>query len=440
MSYVFVVNHNKQPINPCHPAEARILLDQGKAAVLRRYPFVIILREPSYLDVRLLRLKIDPGSKVTGFAVVDDNTGNVLFGAHLNHRGHYVHELLLIRRAVRRSRRKRATRYRAPRFDNRTRPLGWLPPSLESRIANIITLVKRIMHYSPISAISYELVRFDTQLMQNPEISGIQYQQGTLQGYEVREYVLEKFGRRCAYCEAQNIPLEIEHIVPLSRGGSNRLSNLTLACRPCNQNKGSKTAEEFGHPHIMLQAEKPLKDAAAMNAMRWKIYNYLTTLGLPIETGTGGRTKYNRTQLNVPKEHYIDAACVGTSTPSRLNFKHVRPLIITATGHGSRQMCKMDKFGFPRSKAKEGKKFFGFQTGDIVQAVVTKGKKSGRYDGKVAIRASGFFNITLEDKTAQGINYKFCKRVHTSDGYRYNFLGASSALKGTVSAPLGDVE
>ncbi len=427
MSYVFVLNHNRQPINPCHPAEARILLDQGKAAVLKRYPFVIILREPSYLDVRLLRLKIDPGSRVTGFAIVDDTAGKVVFGAHLNHRGHYVHELLLTRRIIRRSRRGRTTRYRAPRFDNRTRPSGWLPPSLESRVANIITFVKRIMHYCPVSAISFELVCFDTQLMQNLEISGIQYQQGTLQGYEIREYVLEKFCRRCAYCEAQNIPLEIEHIVPISRGGSNRLSNLTLACRPCNQTKGSKTAEEFGHPHIMIQTQKPLKDAAAANATRWKIYNYLTTLGLPVEIGTGGRTKFNRTQLNLPKEHYIDAACVGPSTPSGLNFKHVRALIITATGHGSRQMCRMDKFGFPRTKAKAGTKFFGFQTGDIVQAIVTKGKKIGRYNGKTVVRVSGFFKIKLEGKTVDGINYKFCKRVHTSDGYRYSFLGASSA-------------
>jgi hypothetical protein len=87
---------------------------------------------------------------------------------------------------------------------------------------------------TPISSISVEAVRFDMQQMENPEISGIEYQQGTLAGYECREYLLEKWGRKCAYCDAENVPLQIEHIQPKGRRGSDRISNLTLACRPCN--------------------------------------------------------------------------------------------------------------------------------------------------------------------------------------------------------------
>ena len=421
MSYAFVLDKNKRPLNPCHPASARILLKQGKAAVLRQWPFVIILRQPSFLDVQILRLKIDPGSKVSGLAIVEDSTGKVMFAAEINHRGQYVHEQLTSRNAIRRGRRNRKTRYRAPRFNNRTRQAGWLPPSLMSRTANVITWVKKIMRFCPISAISQELVRFDMQLMENPEISGIQYQQGTLAGYELREYLLEKFMRTCVYCKVQNVPLEIEHIIPVSRGGSNRISNLALACRPCNQRKGSQTADEFGYPNLLLQAQRSLKDAAAVNATRWYLYNSLISLGLPIEIGTGGRTKFNRFQLNLPKTHWVNAACVGDSTPGRLYLKHICPLIITATGHGSRQMCKVNAFGFPRTTAKAGKKFFGYQTGDMVQAIVTKGKKIGIYIGKVAVRANGFFNIITENNTVQGINYKDCKHIHASDGYRYNF-------------------
>ena len=425
MSYVFVIDKNKQPSNPCHPAVARILLKQGNAAVLRHFPFVIILRGPNSIDVQLLRLKIDPGSKVTGLAVVNDT--KVVIAAELNHRGQYIHEKLTTRRVSRRFRRMRKTRYRPPRFDNRKKHEGWLPPSLESRIANTITWVKRIMRYCPISAISQELVRFDMQLIQNPEINGIHYQQGTLAGYELREYILEKFKRSCVYCKILKVPLEIEHIVPVSRGGTHRLSNLTLACRPCNQRKGSQTAQEFGYPQIQDQAQKPLKDAAAVNATRWKLYNCLTALGLPVERGTGGRTKFNRLQNNLPKAHWIDAACVGSTTPQGLKVNHILPLIITATGHGNRQMCKVDKYGFPRTKSKQAKKYFGYQTGDMVQAVVTKGKKIGRYAGKVAVRASGSFNIVMQDKTIQGINYKCCKQIHACDGYRYNFLTRASS-------------
>jgi 5-methylcytosine-specific restriction endonuclease McrA len=121
--------------------------------------------------------------------------------------------------------------------DNRRRPDGWLPPSLESRLANVVTWVRRLCRLAPVTAISQELVKFDTQALVNPEIAGVEYQQGTLAGYELREYLLEKWGRRCAYCKATGVPLQVEHIVPKVRDGSNRASNLTLACRNCNQKK-----------------------------------------------------------------------------------------------------------------------------------------------------------------------------------------------------------
>jgi len=270
-----------------------------------------------------------------------------------------------------------------------------------------------------ITAISLELVKFDMQAMQNPEISGVEYQQGELQGYEVREYLLEKFGRKCVYCGAENIPLQIEHIVPKARGGSNRVSNLTLACEPCNRKKGNQTAEEFGHPKVQAQAKQPLKDAAAVNTTRWALYRRIKETGLPIEVGTGGRTKYNRSVRKLPKTHWLDAACVGASTPEVLKVKGMRPLIIIATGHGSRQMCRVDKHGFPRTSAKKFKRVHGFQTGDIVKAVVPTGKKAGTYIGQVAVRATGNFNVKTKNGTIQGISYRHCQMLHQTDGYAY---------------------
>ncbi len=271
----------------------------------------------------------------------------------------------------------------------------------------------------PITAISLELVKFDTQAMLSPEISGVEYQQGELQGYEVREYLLEKFGRKCVYCGAENIPLQIEHIVPKARGGSNRVSNLTLACEPCNKRKGNQTAKEFGHPKVQAQAKKPLKDAAAVNTTRWALYRRIKATGLPVEVGTGGRTKYNRSIRKLPKTHWLDAACVGASTPESLKVEGIRPLVITAMGRGSRQMCRMDKYGFPRTGAKQFKRVQGFQTGDMVKAVVPTGKKAGTHIGRVAIRATGNFNIKTKSGTVQGISYRYCMMLHRTDGYTY---------------------
>lgn len=256
MSKVFVIDTNKHPLNPVHPGRARLLLKAGKASVYRRYPFTIVLKSTiAHPEVEPLRIKIDPGSKVTGIAIVNDASGEVVFAAELAHRGQVIKMRLDDRRAVRRSRRQHHTRYRKPRFDNRRRHAGWLPPSLESRIANILTWVNRLRKWCSIAAISMELVKFDLQKMENPEVSSVQYQQGTLAGYELREYLLEKWQRKCAYCSAENVPLQVEHIQPRAKGGSNRVSNLCLACEPCNTRKGTQDIRTFlaKKPEVLKQ-------------------------------------------------------------------------------------------------------------------------------------------------------------------------------------------
>ena len=266
MSYVFVLDDLRKPCNPLRPAEARLLLNEGKAAVFSMIPFTIILNKESTDLVDPHVLKFDPGSKTTGIAIVNANTGRVVFAIELLHRSGPIHESMTSRRSLRRSRRSRKTRYRAPRFDNRKRAKGTLPPSVESRVHNCITWARRLIKFCPMSSISMELVKFDTQLLRNPEIEGIEYQQGTLHGYEVREYLLLKFNRTCAYCGIQKVAFQIDHIVPKSRGGTNGVTNLALACAPCNIKKGSRTALEFGHPDVQKQAKSSLKDAAAVNS------------------------------------------------------------------------------------------------------------------------------------------------------------------------------
>jgi 5-methylcytosine-specific restriction endonuclease McrA len=423
-NFVFVLDKSKQPLNPIHPGAARHLLSQDRAAVFRRYPFTIILKDvqPDSCS-QALELKLDPGSKVTGIVIKQDN--KIIFGAELHHRGQQIRDALLSRRQLRRGRRNRKTRYRKTRFLNRTRSQGWLAPSLQHRVDTVMTWVRRLCKLAPITSITQELVRFDLQKIQNPEVSGVEYQQGELQGYEVREYLLEKWGRKCAYCGAENVPLEVEHIQPKSKGGSNRVSNLTLACSPCNQRKGDQDIRDFlvAKPdllsRILKQAKSPLKDAAAVNSTRWRLFNTLKATGLPVSTGTGGQTKFNRTRLDLPKAHWIDAACVGQV--DALDVLASKPLLIAAKGHGTRQMCGTNRYGFPVRHRSRVQLHKGFQTGDIVTATITTGKKIGSYMGRVLCRASGSFDIATTTGRVAGISHKYCKPIHKKDGYSYGF-------------------
>jgi 5-methylcytosine-specific restriction endonuclease McrA len=424
-SQVFLLDTNRKPLNPITPRQARKLLEKGKAAVLRRYPFTLILkREIEDPQIFPLTLKIDPGSKFTGLALLSGDV--VIWVAQIEHRGQVIKDSIESRSQSRRSRRSRKTRYRAARYNNRRRKEGWLPPSLMHRVQTTEIWVKRLMRFCPVVEIWIEQVKFDLQLMQNAEISGVEYQQGELQGYSVREYLLEKWGRECAYCGKKDVPLQVEHIVPKARGGSNRVNNLTLACECCNQKKGSKPVEEFlkKKPEVLKKiknrAKQPLKDAAAVNSTRKKIVEVLSDI-LPTTTATGAQTKYNRCRLELPKDHHIDAACVGDV--EKLSFYATQPLMIKCTGHGNRQYQNVDKFGFPKGKPKNKNLVVqGFRTGDMVKAVIEKGKYVGTYVGRVAVRAKGTFMLkTKQHQQRIDVSAKYCSKLHCTDGYSYSF-------------------
>jgi 5-methylcytosine-specific restriction endonuclease McrA len=401
-------------------------------------PFTIRLVDRRVEDsvVQPVRLKLDPGSKTTGVALVrepeatDEATGEtlravtVLWLAELQHRGHAIRDALTQRRAFRR-RRRGNLRYRPARFDNRTKPAGWLAPSLRHRVDTTLAWVERLRRWAPVTGLATMLHRFDTQLLQNPDISGVAYQQGTLAGYEVREYLLEKWKRRCAYCDAAEVPLSIDHVHPKAKGGSDRISNLVLACLPCNQRKNAQDVRAFlAHDperlaRIEEQRKVPLADAAAVSSTRWALYGRLKATGLTVEVGSGGRTKWNRSRQGYPKAHWIDAACVGLSGVTLQLNPEMRPFAIRATGHGNRQMCGTNRYGFPIRHRSRARAHFGFQTGDMVRAVVRNGKKAGRYMGRVLCRKSGSFDIQTASRRITGISHRHCLPVHRQDGYGY---------------------
>jgi 5-methylcytosine-specific restriction endonuclease McrA len=420
---VFVLDVHGVPLQPTTPARARKLLKGGRAVVARHTPFVIRLKDrtASASGIDGVELGIDPGSRHTGMAVFTAVAGERRgrYAVQLDHRGAAIRKKLEQRAAYRRRRRTANLRYRAPRFLNRTRPEGWLPPSLQHRVDATISWTDRLTRWAPIRAVHVERVAFDVHAISaGKPLEGAEYQHGTLHGMEVREYLLAKFGRACIYCGKADVPLNIDHVRPRSRGGSDRVSNLVLACVPCNQAKGSRPVEEFAPrraAEILSRAKAPLRDAAAVNTTRWALWRALDRR-MPTHVATGGRTKWNRTRNSLTKTHTMDALAVGkldtiTAWPATV-------LVVGAVGRGQYQRTKPDKHGFPRLRLPRTKQFFGFQTGDFARAVVPKGKHAGTHTGRVVVRAKGTFDI----RTANGLassNHRHVQLLQRADGYAY---------------------
>ncbi len=348
------------PLMPTRPSRARRLLRAGRAEkIWRKGLFCIRMLDRTKGDsvVDGVELNINPGTTATGIAVVSESKS--VRQAHalieLRHRGSRVRKKMDRRRSMRRFRRSRL-RNRPPRFNNRTRPSGWLAPSLETRLANTLTWVTRISALYPVRLVRVETARFDTQLMQNPEISGKQYQQGDLLGWQLRSYVFHRDGRICAYCGDRRAKrYELDHIAPRSTGGTDRVSNLVVSCHDCNIAKGNMSVEKFlaedpGKLRAIGRIRRaPLAGAAQMNVIIPTLINRLEDLGFAVSRQDSYTTSWTRGRLGVPKTRVNDALCLGK--PMSINLLPERMLIAQAVGHGDRQMLRpTDKHGNPRGR------------------------------------------------------------------------------------------
>ncbi|TWH54264.1 LOW QUALITY PROTEIN: Restriction endonuclease [Dulcicalothrix desertica PCC 7102] len=427
-NFIFVLDSDKKPLTMCTAGLARKLLDSQKAALFKWYPTTIILKKSAdLLPLPYLELRIDPGSKFTGIALVDIETETIVWAMESEHRGLSISESLTARSNTRHARRSRNTRYRKER-PNHKKPSGWLPPSLQHRVDTTMTWVKRIIKLAPIKSIAFERVKFDIQKLENPSIEGIEYQQGTLQGYTLREALLEHWGRKCAYCDAVNVPLEIEHIRPKSQGGSDRFNNLTLSCQRCNQNKSNQSIDEFlkNDPvrldNIKRHQKQSLRDAAAVNSTRNKLFDSLKSFNIPAYCGSGAYTKMMRIKSNLPKTHFIDAGCVNAL--QEVTLKTIQPLRVKCNGHGNRQFVTMDKHGFPRSCYAPKHVRKDWKAGDIIKV---KKKDGTSVLGRVKKAAKTLIFIPFRGKETS-FSPKNTKPIHRSDGYRYSFTTIDSEL------------
>ena len=391
---VLVIDKHKKPCNTISNAYARMLLFKKQAVIHKMFPFTIRLKNDNAVSKdRNYTVKLDPSSKTTGIAITDDKDSVVML-AELEHIGHLIKKDMDSRRIVRKTRRQRKTRYRPARFLNRTKPKGWLAPSVKSRADNVINFIKKYKKLINIDKVMIENVSFDTaQMSSNTKLYGAK-------------------------------ATEIDHVIPRSSGGTNSIYNLVASCRACNKKKSNLTLKAFGKlmnkDYSHLEPKKLPKDAAIVQSARNYMTKEITKLVSDTTLHDAWLTKYNRDQLGLPKEHYYDALSVG-EVPSKFNFFADKILQISAKGRGSRQMCRMDKYGFPGTKPKGSKLVEGFQTGDMVKAVVPKGLNKGEHLGRVIIKSSGYFEIKSKNSSVQGINHKYCRLIQKGDGYLYNY-------------------
>lgn len=438
---VFVLARDGRPLMPCHPARARELLRKGRAAVARQVPFTIRLKDRTRAESEVggVQLRIDPGAKGTGLVLTDekneiDGQGRAvivrrgLISVELQHRGDQIHKSMRQRAGYRHRRRSANCRYRARRSQNRTAAQGWLPPSLRHRVDTTLSITTRMCRYAPVTEIHVESVAFDTHSMSaGRALRGIEYRHGPLADTDARAYLHAKWGNACSYCDATGVSLNIDHLQPRSRGGSDRISNLVLACIPCNMAKGNRSLHAFlAHrperlSKILQQVEASLREAAVMNATRWRLLAALKAAGRPVYVWPGTLTKQNRTSARLHKTHTLDALCVGALNHEGGDaiVRVAGPVLVAkATGRGSYARTTPDRFGFPRLRRSRTKEHFGYVTGDLVRAIVPSGRWRGTWTGHISVRTTGQHSLT----TPQGrfnVRHRNLRLLQRSDGYSY---------------------
>ena len=407
---VYVLSQNGQPLMPTeNHAKVRVFLKQGKAKVVQRCPFTIQLLYESTTHTQKINLGIDAGSKTIGISATTDS--KVLYEAEVVLRNDIV-ELLSGRRALRRSRRNRKTRYRKPRLDNRRRPDGWLAPSIRQKIKTHVTVVENVMKILPVTKIIVETASFDIQKIKNPKIEGDEYQYGEqLDFWNVREYVLFRDGHTCQCCKGKskdNI-LNVHHIESRKTGG-NAPNNLITLCETCHKayHKGIITLPKEIHRGMRF------RDAAFMGVMRWAFYDRLkelyNLLGVEVINTYGYITKNTRITYDLPKEHYVDARCIsGNPAAKPMDYYYLQKKVRCH----NRQIhkCKINKGG-TRKRNQAAYEVKGFR---LYDQVLWKGQKCFIF----ARRSTGRMDLRLLDGTHvnASVGYKNLKLLSMRKNY-----------------------
>ena len=398
---VYVINQNGQPLMPTtRHGKVRRLLKQGRAKIIKRCPFTIQLMYDTANHTQKVTLGVKAGSKHIGLSATTES--KELYASDVEVRNDIV-KLLAARKALRRSRRNRKTRYRKARFLNRTssKKKGWLAPSVRNKIQTHITVVDNVCKLLPIANIVVETASFDIQKIKNPNIQGAEYQQGEQLGFwNVREYVLFRDGHVCQCCKGKSKDkiLNVHHIESRQTGG-NAPNNLVTLCETCHKGYHNGTVTL---PKTIHRGES-FRDAAFMGIMRWAVYNKLKEeyqpLGIEVRMTYGYITKNTRITHDLPKEHYVDARCIS-GNPNAMPNGEVFYQKKVRCHNRQLHKCKIQKGGY-RKVNQTPKYVKGFQ---LFDHVLYKGQECFIF-GR---RSSGSFDIRLFDgtKISAGVSYK----------------------------------
>jgi len=388
---VYVLNENGQPLMPTKRyGKVRHLLKDGKAKVVKRCPFTIQLTYSTPDRVQPIDLGIDSGSVHIGISSCTNKAE--LYSEECILRDD-INKNLQQRHTLRRSRRNRKTRYRKPRFQNRThsRKKGWLAPSVKEKCQTHITVVKKVLEILPVSSITVEMAPFDTQKLKaqlagTDVPKGTDYQHGETEGFDnVKAYVKWRDGCQCRICGSHE-QIQIHHRQQRKDGGSNSPDNLICVCAKCH--KAFHAGELSGKKaNQMLPGDVPkaMNSAAFMGIMRWAVWNELKKFGLQMHMSFGHITAKQRKENHLDKSHRNDARCIsghGDVPPADEYFltKKVRC--------HNRQLHKlMINKGGTRKNNQAPYKVKGFRLFDKVQLAGVVGFVFGRrYTGRFSVR------------------------------------------------------
>ena len=319
---VFVISKEGHPLMPTRRSgKVRRLLKKGQAKVVCHNPFTIQLLYETTHYTQPIRVGFDPGATM-GFAVVVDNGlgGKVIEKGEIRFRTD-ISKLLLQRKEYRRFRRYRKTPYRKPRFLNRRRPERWLPPSIRARFEHTLRWIEKLTKFLPKPEVVVEIARFDMQKLQNPDIAGEEYQKGNLYNYaNTLEYLLAREKGKCQLCGkgygGNGNGWQIHHIIPRSKGGTDRPDNLALLHRKCHE-------KIHRNPKLMAKLKKPklYKEPAHLNSFRLQLIKRLKSAFKDrVKFTYGYLTKLHRSEMGLPKSHANDAiAMTGFTEPKNIN-------------------------------------------------------------------------------------------------------------------------
>ena len=376
-----------KPLMPTSPPRARKLLKAGKARVARREPFTIRMMVPTGETLQSVTLGMDCGYRHVGLSATTQKEELIASEVELRDD---VSKLLSDRLELRRSRRNRKTRYRAPRFDNRvhSKNKGWLAPSVENRIQAHLSRVRMVQSILPVSRIVVETASFDMQLLKNPDISGVQYQQGEQLGFwNVREYVLFRDGHRCCHCHGRSgDPILNVHHIESRKTGGDAPNNLMTLCETCHR------AYHSGKIELKAKRGKSLRPEAFMGIMRRTVLERLRegNPGLEVQNTYGYITKHTRIANGIAKSHCADAYCIAGNLKAVRRGEH---LFQKQMRKHNRQIHKLTilKDGV-RKRHQAPYEVRGFRLFDKVLCQGQVGFIFGR-------RSSGYFDIRRLDGT-----------------------------------------